>query len=91
MYGTITQQQVNFLRLLAQTGFLTNLHLKQLNFGSPNASRHFLTKNLFDSKMIGRVMISANFGTGHKVMYYLAKKGAEFLAETDCIDITEIA
>ena len=91
MYGTITQQQVNFLRLLAKTGFLTNLHLKQLNFGSPNASRHFLTKNLLDSKMIGRVMISANFGIGRKVMYYLAKKGAEFLAETDCIDITEIA
>ena len=36
-------------------------------------------------------MISANFGTGRKVMYYLAKKGAEFLAETDCIDIAEIA
>lgn len=91
MGGMITQQQLDFLRLLSRTGFLTNGHLKQLGFGSPNSSRHFLTNRLLEGKYIGRVMIVANIGTGRKVMYFLSKKGAELLAEADSIELEDIA
>ncbi len=91
MSGAITPQQTDFLRLLSTTGFITNKHLEQVNFGTPKNSKHYLTKRLLDAGYIGRVMIASPYGIGRKVMYFLAKKGAEFIATTDNIPLEEIA
>lgn len=79
--GAVTPQQLEFLKILSTTGFLTNKHLEQIGFAKLKNSNHYLTKRLLDGGYIGRVMISSGFGFGRKVMYFLVKKGAELVAE----------
>lgn len=79
--GAVTPQQLEFLKILSTTGFLTNKHLEQIGFSKLKNSNHYLTKRLLDGGYIGRVMISSGFGFGRKVMYFLVKKGAELVAE----------
>lgn len=81
MTGAVTPQQLEFLKILSMTGFLTNKHLEQINFAKIKNSNHYLTKRLLDGGYIGRVMVSSGFGFGRKVMYFLVKKGAELVAE----------
>lgn len=87
----ITPQQTELLRLLAQTGFVTNKHLEQAQIGHIRNSRHHLTKRLLDGRYIGRVMHSSSYGIGCRVMYFLAKKGAELIADIDGIPIEDIS
>lgn len=77
----VSPQQLEFLKLLSMTGFLTNKHLEQIHFAKLKNSNHYLTKRLLDGGYIGRVMVSSGFGFGRKVMYFLVKKGAELVAE----------
>ncbi|WP_148091354.1 hypothetical protein [Conchiformibius steedae] len=87
----MTPKQLQFLRLLAKTGFITNKHLEQVGFDKTTNSNHYITKPLLDGKFIGRIMVSNAFGIGRKVVYFLVKKGAEFLADTDGILLDTIA
>lgn len=80
--GAVTPHQLEFLKILSMTGFLTNKHLEQVNFAKLKTSNHYLTKRLLDGGYIGRMMVSSGFGFGRKVMYFLVKKGAELVAET---------
>lgn len=82
MTGSITPQQLEFLKILSKTGFLTNKHLEQVDFAKLKNSNHYLTKRLLDGGYIGRLMVSSGFGFGRKVMYFLVKKGAELVAQT---------
>ena len=74
MTGSITPQQLEFLKILSKTGFLTNKHLEQVDFAKLKNSNHYLTKRLLDGGYIGRLMVSSGFGFGRKVMYFLVKK-----------------
>lgn len=87
----MTPKQLDFLRLLANTGFITNKHLEQVGFAKTTNSNHYITKPLLDGKFIGRIMVSNAFGLGRKVVYFLAKKGAELVAETDNVPLDDIA
>lgn len=87
----MTPKQLEFLRILATTGFITNKHLEQVGFDKAKNSNSYLTKPLLDGKFIGRIMVSNSFGLGRKVVYFLVKKGAELLSETDGIPLDEIA
>lgn len=81
----ITPLQLEFLRLLKRTGFATNKHLEQVSIGknpTKNSQSH-LTKGLLSSNHIGRVNVVSGYGIGKRVMYFLTKKGAEFIAEID--------
>lgn len=91
MTGSITPQQAKFLLLLSKVGYLTNKHLEQIGFVKAKNSNHYLTKNLLDGQYIGRILVSSSFGVGRKVMYFLVKKGAEFVSETHGIPIENIS
>lgn len=82
MISAITQQQAEFLLLLSKTGFLTNKHLEQVGFARLKTSNHYLTKRLLDGQFIGRMYVVGGFGFARKVLYFLAKKGAELVSET---------
>lgn len=90
MTSILTPKQLDFLRILAQTGFITNKHLAQLDFAKASNSNHHLTKRLLDGGYIGRIIVVNSFGMGRKVMYFLATKGAKFLAQLDNIPLEEI-
>lgn len=90
MTGQITPIQMDFLRLLTRTGFATNQHIDQMEIIKLKQSNSHLTKRLINSNYIGRVLISAEFGTGRKVMYYITKRGAKMVAESDNIDLSEL-
>jgi hypothetical protein len=84
----ITPLQLDFLRLLNRTGFATNKHLEQVSIGknpTKNSQSH-LTKGLLSSNHIGRVNVVSGYGVGKRVMYFLTKRGAEFIAEIDGTD-----
>lgn len=87
----MTPKQLQFLRLLSKTGFITNKHIEQVGFDKAKNSNSYITKPLLESKLIGRVMVANAFGLGRKVVYFLAKKGAELLAEVDNIPLESIA
>lgn len=89
--GAVTLQQLEFLKILSMTGFLTNKHLEQVDFAKLKNSNHYLTKRLLDGGYIGRVMISTGFGFGRKVMYFLVKKGAELVSEAYNIPIESLS
>lgn len=87
----MTPKQLKFLRLLTRTGFATNKHIAQMDIVKLKTTNSDVTKRLLEKKYIGRVLVSAGFGTGRKVMYFITKRGAEIVAETDSIDLSELA
>ncbi len=91
MSGQITPIQLEFLRLLTKTGFATNSHINQIGIVKLKQSNNYLTKRLLDGGFIGRVLVYASFGSGRKVMYFLTKKGANIVAETDNIELSDLA
>lgn len=91
MTGAVTPQQLEFLKILSMTGFLTNKHLEQIQFAKLKNSNHYLTKRLLDGGYIGRVMVSSGFGFGRKVMYFLVKKGAELVSEAYNIPLENLS
>ena len=91
MSGLLTPTQTAFLRLLTRTGFATNKHIEQMNINRLKNSNYHISRRLLDGGYIGRVMITPSFGTGRKVMYYITKKGAQFVSDTDGTPIEELA
>lgn len=91
MTGLLTETQIKLLRLLTRTGFATNKHLAQMQINRLKNSNNYITDRLLKGNYIGRVMINASFGTGRKVMFYITKKGAKFIAENDGIAMENLA
>lgn len=87
----MTPKQTEFLLLIAKTGFLTNKHLEQAGLSKINHSNHRTTKDLLLNGFIGRIMVASGFGIGRKVVYFLTKKGADFIADMHGIPLEEIA
>lgn len=87
----MTPKQLEFLRILATTGFITNQHLEQIGFDKASNSNSYITKSLLEGKFIGRIMVANAFGIGRKVLYFLSPKGAAFIAETDSIPLDSIS
>lgn len=88
----ITPLQLDFLRLLTRSGFATNRHLEQMEIGKNplKNSQSYLTKGLIEAQCVGRVNVVSGYGIGQRVMYFLTKKGAEFIAEIDGLDLQTI-
>lgn len=91
MTGLLTETQLRFLRLLTRTGFATNKHLAQMQINRLQNSNNHITDRLLKGNYIGRVMVNASFGTGRKVMFYITKKGAKFIADNDGIPLESLA
>lgn len=91
MTGLLTETQLKFLRLLTRTGFATNKHLAQMQINRLQNSNNHITDRLLKGNYIGRVMVNASFGTGRKVMFYITKKGAKFIADNDGIPLESLA
>jgi hypothetical protein len=81
----ITPRRVDFLRLLTRTGFASTRHLAESGLIAKateySQSKFFMP--MLDQLLIGRMMVISPYGIGKRVMYYLTKKGAEFVAEID--------
>lgn len=91
MTGLLTETQLKFLRLLTRTGFATNKHLAQMQINRLQNSNNHITDRLLKGNYIGRVMVNASFGTGRKVMFYITKRGAKFIADNDGIPLESLA
>ena len=91
MTGLLTETQLKFLRLLTRTGFATNKHLAQMQINRLQNSNNHITDRLLKGNYIGRVMVNASFGTGRKVMFYITKKGAKFIADNDGVALESLA
>lgn len=91
MTGLLTETQLKLLRLLTRTGFATNKHLAQMQINRLQNSNNYITDRLLKGNYIGRVMVNASFGTGRKVMFYITKKGAKFIADNDGIPLESLA
>lgn len=88
----ITAQRIDFLRLLTRMGFASTRHLAESGL-MPNAmesSQSAFYKPMLDSRLIGRMTVVPPGGIGKRVMYYLTKAGAEFIAEADGLDFESI-
>lgn len=87
-----TARQIEILRLLARIGFVTNRHLEQMEIGiNPTKnSQSRVMKELLTAGYIARVNVVSGFRIGKRVMYYLTKRGAEFIASIEEIDINTI-
>ena len=81
----ITPKRIEFLRLLTRTGFASTRHLSEsgLVANATAYSQSTFFKPMLDQLLIGRMMVVSPYGIGKRVMYYLTKKGAEFVAEAD--------
>lgn len=84
----ITPRRVDFLRLLARTGFASTRHLAEsgLVANATAYSQSAFFKPLLDSLLIGRMMVVSPYGIGKRVMYYITRKGARYLADIDGSD-----
>lgn len=87
-----TSRQINILRLLTRIGFVTNKHLEQMEIGiNPTKnSQSRVMQALISAGYIARVNVVSGFRIGKRVMYYLTKRGAEFISEIDAIDMETI-
>lgn len=90
MSGQITPVQTKLLRLMTSTGFASNKHISQMNINKLKTSNAYLTKRLIAGGYIGRVLVNTSFGGACRVMYYITKKGAKFIAETDNIEFDSL-
>lgn len=88
----ITPRRVEFLRLLTRTGFASTRHLAEsgLIANATDYSQSKFFKPMLEQLFIGRMMVISPYGIGKRVMYYLTKKGAEFIADLDGIDFETI-
>lgn len=91
MSGLLTPTQIKFLRLLTRVGFATNKHLEEMQINKNKNSNFHITDRLLKGNYIGRVMVTATWGAGRKVMFYITKKGAKFIADLDGIEMEELA
>lgn len=87
-----TSRQIEILRLLARIGFVTNKHLEQMEIGiNPTKnSQSRVMSTLLTAGYIARVNVVSGFRIGKRVMYYLTKRGAEFIASIEEIDLATI-
>ncbi len=88
--ASITPTQYKFLKLLVRTGFATNKHLCQVGLTKEKTSNHYITDRLLANQYIGRLIIVPAFGFGRKVMYYVTKKGAELIAESENVELESL-
>lgn len=81
----ITPRRVEFLRLLTRTGFASTRHLAEsgLVVNATAYSQSAFFKPMLDRLLIGRMMVVSPYGIGKKVMYYITRKGAEYVAGID--------
>lgn len=88
----ITPRRIEFLRLLTRTGFASTRHLAESGLveNATSYSQSAFFKPLLDRLLIGRMMVVSPYGIGKRVMYYITRKGAEFVAETDGTDPVEM-
>lgn len=88
----ITPKRIEFLRLLSRMGFASTRHLAEsgLIVNAMDYSQSVFFRPMLDQLLIGRITVVSPYGIGKRVMYYLTKKGAEFLGDTDDRDSTRI-
>lgn len=88
----ITPRRIEFLRLLTRTGFASTKHLSESGLieKATEYSQSSFFKPMLDQLLIGRMMVISPYGIGKRVMYYLTKKGAEFIAEIDGLEVESI-
>lgn len=88
----ITPRRIDFLRLLTRTGFASTRHLAEsgLIANATEYSQSKFFKPMLDQLLIGRMMVISPYGIGKRVMYYLTKKGAEFIAEVDGLEAESV-
>lgn len=88
----ITPRRIDFMRLLTRTGFASTRHLAEsgLIVNATQYSQSAFFKPMLDQLLIGRMMVISPYGIGKRVMYYLTKKGAAFIAEVDGLDVDTV-
>ncbi|MBI3713344.1 MAG: hypothetical protein HY253_10340 [Burkholderiales bacterium] len=88
----ITPRRIDFLRLLTRTGFASTRHLAESGLikNATTYSQSAFYKPMLDQLLIGRMMILSPYGIGKRVMYYLTKKGAQFVADADGLNLDNL-
>ncbi len=88
----ITPRRIEFLRMLTRTGFASTRHLAEsgLIANARDYSQSAFFKPMLDQRLIGRITVVSPYGIGKRVMYYLTRDGANFVAEIDGLDVESI-
>ena len=83
----ISPKQISILQALSEYKFLSRLQLARLGIEKYNSAFSRYCKPLVDAKYIG-CLDASNYGLGH--VYYLTKKGAQFISKEMNDDLDEV-